>query len=144
MRFEKGTDYLDYVSERIDQLEVKIGELIVRLNEERQGIFLSGNADGDRVQTSTSADKIINALSRLEELEERIDILVDFEYKTKKNAMRWILKVESNESKEILIDKYINNLTNAKIAMIEEVDVRTIQRRHKKALEEFCEIFKPF
>ena len=144
MFFKSGIDYLDYVSERIVQFEEKIVEQIVRLDEEKKNIFMHGMSDNDKVQTSISDDNIINELARIEELEEKVNDLIEKKYIVKRTALKNILKLESDENKEILIDKYINNMTNNDLAKIEKVDVRTIQRRHKKALSEFCKIYQPF
>lgn len=144
MFFKSGIDYLDYVSERIVQFEEKIVEQIVRLEEKKKNIFLHGMSDNDKVQTSISDDNIINELARIEELEEKVNDLIEKKYIVKRTALKNILKLESDENKEILIDKYINNMTNNDLAKIEKVDVRTIQRRHKKALSEFCKIYQPF
>lgn len=144
MFFKSGIDYLDYVSERIVQFEEKIVEQIIRLDEEKKNIFLHGMSDNDKVQTSISDDNIINELARIEELEEKVNDLIEKKYIVKRTALKNILKLESDENKEILIDKYINNMTNNDLAKIENVDVRTIQRRHKKALSEFCKIYQPF
>ena len=144
MFFKSGIDYLDYVSERIVQFEEKIVEQIVRLDEEKKNIFLHGMSGNDKVQTSISDDNIINGLERIEELEEKVNDLIEKKYIVKRTALKNILKLESDENKEILIDKYINNMTNNDLAKIEKVDVRTIQRRHKKALSEFCKIYQPF
>ena len=144
MFLKSGIDYLDYVSERIVQFEEKIVEQIVRLDEEKKNIFMHGMSDNDKVQTSISDDNIINELARIEELEEKVNDLIEKKYIVKRTALKNILKLESDENKEILIDKYINNMTNNDLAKIEKVDVRTIQRRHKKALSEFCKIYQPF
>lgn len=144
MRFRNGKDYLDYVSERIDTLEIKISELIIKLNEERSKIiFIGGASDGDRVQKTLDIDKMSESLTRLEELEDRIDKLIDARYRIKRSAMKWIQKLQSTKHKEVLIDKYIDNLTNKKIAELDNIDIRTVQRRHEKAVEEFCKIYKP-
>ena len=105
---------------------------------------MHGMSDNDKVQTSISDDNIINELARIEELEEKVNDLIEKKYIVKRTALKNILKLESDENKEILIDKYINNMTNNDLAKIEKVDVRTIQRRHKKALSEFCKIYQPF
>lgn len=126
--------YLNQIS-RIDRLiNNKLSE-ISQLKDLTYGIKAVTN--DERVQTTPNFDKIGTAYCKIEEMEEKIDKLID-EYVDKKNLI--ICQIDSIENElyyDILFSRYIEKKTFEKIATDLNYSFRNTTRLHGKALKEF-------
>lgn len=91
----------------------------------------------ERVQTTPNFDKIGTAYCKIEEMEEKLDKLID-EYVDKKNLIiSQIDKIENELYYDILFSRYIEKKTFEKIADEMNYSWRQIIRLHGRALQEF-------
>ena len=98
---------------------------------------LSAVANEERVQTSPDFDKIGGKVTKIIEMEEKIDKLID-EYVDKKNLI--VSQIDSMENEvyyEILFARYIEKKTFEKISSDMSYSFRNTTRLHGKALIEF-------
>lgn len=130
--------YLQQIS-RLDRLiNNKLSE-ISQLRELAYGISAATNEE--RVQTTPNFDKIGTAYCKIEEMEEKLDKLID-EYIDKKNLIiSQIDKIENEIYYEILFARYIEKKTFEKIADEMTYSWRQIIRIHGRALQEFERIY---
>lgn len=126
--------YLQQIS-RLDRLiNNKLSE-ISQLKELAYSIKAVTNEE--RVQTTPNFDKIGTAYCKIEEMEEKLDKLID-EYVDKKNLI--ISQIDSIENEiyyDILFARYIEKKTFEKIAIDLNYSFRNTTRLHGKALKEF-------
>lgn len=126
--------YLSQISRLDRMIKNKMTEL-AQLKELTYG--LSSISNEERVQTTLSPDKIGNKISKIDEMERKIDSLVD-EYVDKRNLI--IAQIDSMENEthyEVLFARYIEKKTFEQIAAEMSYSWRQIIRLHGKALQEF-------
>ena len=91
----------------------------------------------ERVQNTPNFDKIGTAYCKIEEMEEKLDKLID-EYVDKKNLIiSQIDGIENETYYEILFARYIEKKTFEKIADEMTYSFRNVTRLHGRALQEF-------
>ena len=98
---------------------------------------LSAISNEERVQTTPNHDKIGTVVSKLDELERKIDALVD-EYADKRDKI--ISQIDSMDDEviyNVLFARYIEKKTFERIAADMTYSFRQICRIHNKALKEF-------
>lgn len=92
---------------------------------------------GERVQTTPDHDKLGMAYVKIEEMETRLDEMID-EYVGKKNKIISQIDSMDNESSyDVLFSRYIEKKTFEKIATDMNYSFRQVTRLHGKALKEF-------
>lgn len=127
-------EYLSQISRLDKMIKNKLSE-IGQLRELSYGI--SAVTNEERVQTTPNFDKIGTAYCKIEEMEEKLDKLID-EYVDKKNLI--ICQIDSIEDEiyyDILFSRYIEKKTFEKIATDLNYSFRNTTRLHGKALKEF-------
>ena len=126
--------YLNQVARLDLMIKNKIDELSVL----REMIYgLNAITNEERVQTTPNFDKIGTAVSKLDELERKVDELVD-EYVNKRQII--ISQIDSMDDEVIygiLFARYIQQNTFERIAADMNYSFRQITRLHKKSLLEF-------
>ena len=126
--------YLNQISRLDRMIQNKLAE-ISQLRE--LAMSISAVKNEERVQTTPNFDKIGTAYCKIEEMEEKLDKLID-EYVDKKNLIiSQIDGIENETYYEILFARYIEKKTFEKIADEMAYSWRQIIRLHGGALQEF-------
>ena len=98
--------------------------------------------DKDKVQTSNNADSISDTVSKIMELEEKINTDIDELVELKSVARENIERMENDVEKVILYKRYFNNESFENIAVECGYSWRHIHRLHGEALKNFDKIYK--
>lgn len=126
--------YLQQISRLDRMINNKLSE-ISQLRELEMSVSAVKNEE--RVQTTPNFDKIGTAYCKIEEMEEKLDKLID-EYVDKKNLIiSQIDGIENETYYEILFARYIEKKTFEKIADEMTYSFRNVTRIHGRALQEF-------
>lgn len=134
MKIMDTKQYLNQISRLDRMIQNKLAE-ISQLRE--LAMSISAVKNEERVQTTPNFDKIGTAYCKIEEMEEKLDKLID-EYVDKKNLIiSQIDKIENETYYEILFARYIEKKTFEKIADELTYSWRQIIRLHGRALQEF-------
>ena len=134
MKVMDTKQYLNQISRLDRMIQNKLAE-ISQLRE--LAMSISAVKNEERVQTTPNFDKIGTAYCKIEEMEEKLDKLID-EYVDKKNLIiSQIDGIENETYYEILFARYIEKKTFEKIADEMAYSWRQIIRLHGGALQEF-------
>ena len=126
--------YLQQISRLDRMINNKLSE-ISQLIELAMSVYAVKNEE--RVQTTPNFDKIGTAYCKIEEMEEKLDKLID-EYVDKKNLIiSQIDGIENETYYEILFARYIEKKTFENIADEMTYSFRNVTRLHGRALQEF-------
>lgn len=130
-------DTKQYLSQ-ISRLDLMIKNKIKELSELRGICYgLSAISNEERVQSTPNHDKIGTVIAKLDELERKIDALVD-EYVDKRSKI--ISQIDSMEDEliyNVLFARYIEKKTFEKISDEMNYSFRQTTRLHGKAIQEF-------
>ena len=123
---------------QISRLDRMIQNKLAEISQLRElAMSVSAVKNEERVQTTPNFDKIGTAYCKIEEMEEKLDKLID-EYVDKKNLIiSQIDKIENETYYEILFARYIEKKTFEKIADEMTYSWRQVIRLHGRALQEF-------
>ena len=97
--------------------------------------------DKDKVQTSNNADSISDTVSKIMELEEKINTDIDELVELKSVARDNIERMENDVEKVILYKRYFNNESFENIAVECGYSWRHIHRLHSEALKNFDKLY---
>ena len=124
--------------QQISRLDRMINNKLAEISQLRElAMSVSAVKNEERVQTTPNFDKIGTAYCKIEEMEEKLDKLID-EFVDKKNLIiSQIDKIENETYYEILFARYIEKKTFEKIADEMAYSWRQIIRLHGGALQEF-------
>lgn len=123
---------------QISRLDRMINNKLSEISQLRElAMSVSAVKNEERVQTTPNFDKIGTAYCKIEEMEEKLDKLID-EFVDKKNLIiSQIDKIENETYYEILFARYIEKKTFEKIADEMTYSWRQVIRLHGRALQEF-------
>ena len=127
-------DYLNQVGRLNRMINNKLIE-IAQLKE--LACSISAIQTGERVQTTPNYDKIGTAYAKIDEMERKLDKLIDTYVDKKNHIISQIDGVEDEMLYNILFARYIERKTFEKIATELEYSWRQIIRLHGKALKQF-------
>jgi DNA-directed RNA polymerase specialized sigma subunit len=127
-------DYLNQVGRFNRMINNKLVE-IAQLKE--LACSISAIQTGERVQTTPNYDKIGTAYAKIDEMERKLDKLIDTYVDKKNYIIGQIDGVEDEMLYNILFARYIERKTFEKIATELEYSWRQIIRLHGKALKQF-------
>ena len=124
--------------QQISRLDRMINNKLSEISQLRElAMSVSAITNEERVQTTPNFDKIGTAYCKIEEMEEKLDKLID-EYVDKKNLIiSQIDGIENETYYEILFARYIEKKTFEKIADEMTYSFRNVTRLHGRALQEF-------
>ena len=124
--------------QQISRLDRMINNKLAEISQLRElAMSVSAVKNEERVQTTPNFDKIGAAYCKIEEMEEKLDKLID-EFVDKKNLIiSQIDKIENETYYEILFARYIEKKTFEKIADELTYSWRQVIRLHGRALQEF-------
>ena len=123
---------------QISRLDRMINNKLSEISQLRElAMSVSAITNEERVQNTPNFDKIGTAYCKIEEMEEKLDKLID-EFVDKKNLIiSQIDKIENETYYEILFARYIEKKTFEKIADEMTYSWRQVIRLHGRALQEF-------
>lgn len=127
-------DYLNQVGRLNRMINNKLVE-IAQLKE--LACSISAIQTGERVQTTPNYDKIGTAYAKIDEMERKLDKLIDAYVDKKNHIIGQIDGIEDEMMYNILFARYIERKTFEKIATELEYSWRQIIRLHGKALKQF-------
>lgn len=124
--------------QQISRLDRMINNKLAEISQLRElAMSVSAVKNEERVQTTPNFDKIGTAYCKIEEMEEKLDKLID-EFVDKKNLIiSQIDEIENETYYEILFARYIEKKTFEKIADEMTYSWRQVIRLHGRALQEF-------
>ena len=134
MKIMDTKQYLNQIS-RLDRM---INNKLSEISQLRElAMSVSAVKSEERVQNTPNFDKIGTAYCKIEEMEEKLDKLID-EFVDKRNLIiSQIDKIENETYYEILFARYIEKKTFEKIADEMTYSWRQVIRLHGRALQEF-------
>lgn len=123
---------------QISRLDRKINNKISEITQYRELVYsLQGIDNKERVQTTLKSDKIGTAIAKLDEMERKLDKLID-EYVDKKNYIIWqIESIENELYYQILFSRYIEKKTFELISTEIHYSYKQTRRLHTKSLQDF-------
>ena len=127
-------DYLNQIGRLNRMINNKLVE-IAQLKE--LACSISAIQTGERVQTTPNYDKIGTAYAKIDDMERKLDKLIDTYVDRKNHIISQIDGVEDEMLYNILFARYIERKTFEKIATELEYSWRQIIRLHGKALKQF-------
>ena len=125
---------------QIIRLDMKINNRLLEIEQARKlACSISAISYEERVQTTPNFDKIGTALCKIEQMQERLNNLID-EYVDKKMALiEQIENIENEIHRTILYKKYVNGELFTKMEEEFNYSYRNLMRHYKKALIVFEE-----
>lgn len=126
--------YLQQIG-RYDRL---INNKLVELAQYRSmACSVSAVKNDERVQSSPSYDTMDKIVSKIEQMENEIDMLVDRYIDNKRIIISQIDSMSDEMTYQILFSRYVEQKTYEKMAIEMNYCYKQIIRRHGKALQEF-------
>ena len=127
-------EYLQQIG-RYDRL---INNKLVELAQYRSmACSVSAVKNDEKVQSSPSHDTMDKIVSKIEQMENEIDMLVDRYIDNKRIIISQIDSMSDEMTYQILFSRYIEQKTFEKMAIEMNYCYKQIIRRHGKALQEF-------
>lgn len=127
-------EYLQQIG-RYDRL---INNKLVELAQYRSmACSVSAVQNDERVQSSPSYDTMDKIVSKIEQMENEIDMLVDRYIDNKRIIISQIDSMSDEMTYQILFSRYVEQKTFEKMAIEMNYCYKQIIRRHGKALQEF-------
>lgn len=127
-------EYLQQIG-RYDRL---INNKLVELAQYRSmACSVSAVKNDERVQSSPSYDTMDKIVSKIEQMENEIDMLVDRYIDNKRIIISQIDSMPDEMTYQILFSRYVEQKTFEKMAIEMNYCYKQIIRRHGKALQEF-------
>ena len=127
-------EYLQQIG-RYDRL---INNKLVELAQYRSmACSVSAVKNDERVQSSPSYDTMDKIVSKIEQMENEIDMLVDRYIDNKRIIISQIDSMSDEMTYQILFSRYVEQKTFEKMAIEMNYCYKQIIRRHGKALKEF-------
>lgn len=127
-------EYLQQIG-RYDRL---INNKLVELAQYRSmACSVSAVKNDEKVQSSPSYDTMDKIVSKIEQMENEIDILVDRYIDNKRIIISQIDSMSDEMTYQILFSRYVEQKTFEKMAIEMNYCYKQIIRRHGKALQEF-------
>lgn len=127
-------EYLQQIG-RYDRL---INNKLVELAQYRSmACSVSAVKNDEKVQSSPSHDTMDKIVSKIEQMENEIDMLVDRYIDNKRIIISQIDSMSDEMTYQILFSRYVEQKTFEKMAIEMNYCYKQIIRRHGKALQEF-------
>lgn len=127
-------EYLGQISRLNRMINNKLTE-IAQLKD--MVVSISAPQSGDRVQTTPNFDKIGTKYAKIDEMERKIDGMVDELVDKKEKIIQQIDSMEDENTYNILFARYIEKKTFEMIATEMKYSWRQVVRLHGTALKQF-------
>lgn len=123
---------------QISRLNRMIDNKLVELHQYKiMACSISAVKNSERVQTSPDPDKNSTKFAKIEEMEKKMDEMIDEFVDKKEIIIKQIDSIEDEVLYDILFSRYIEKKTFEKIASDMEYSFRQTLRLHGKALQAF-------
>ena len=124
--------------EQINRLNKMINNKLSEVSQLRElAASLGGFCSGERVQTTPVTDKIGTKYAQIDELERKIDSMIDALFDKKNKIVNQIDSMEDERVYDILFARYIQNKKFEEIAVEMGYSYRQAIRLHGTALNQF-------
>ena len=121
---------------QVEMLDVRIQNKLIERQQWRDiALGVTASVDGERIQASTSQQKMANAIEKCVDMESEIDALVDELITTKRDVIAVIEKLDSPTEYNILHKRYIQFLSLQEIADDYNRDYGWVTTTHGRALK---------
>lgn len=127
-------EYLGQISSLNRMINNKLTE-IAQLKD--MAVSISATQSGERVQTTPNFDKIGTKYAKIDEMERKIDGMVDELVDKKEKIIQQIDSMEDENTYNILFARYIEKKTFEVIATEMKYSWRQVVRLHGTALKQF-------
>lgn len=127
-------EYLGQISRLNRMINNKLTE-IAQLKD--MAVSISASQSGERVQTTPNFDKIGTKYAKIDEMERKIDGMVDEFVDKKEKIIQQIDSMEDENTYNILFARYIEKKTFEVIATEMKYSWRQVVRLHGTALKQF-------
>ena len=127
-------EYLGQISRLNRMINNKLTE-IAQLKD--MAVSISATQSGERVQTTPNFDKIGTKYAKIDEMERKIDGMVDELVDKKEKIIQQIDSMEDENTYNILFARYIEKKTFEVIATEMKYSRRQVVRLHGTALKQF-------
>lgn len=127
-------EYLGQISRLNRMINNKLTE-IAQLKD--MAVSISATQSGERVQTTPNFDKIGTKYTKIDEMERKIDGMVDELVDKKEKIIQQIDSMEDENTYNILFARYIEKKTFEVIATEMKYSWRQVVRLHGTALKQF-------
>lgn len=127
-------EYLGQISRLNRMINNKLTE-IAQLKD--MAVSISATQSGERVQTTPNFDKIGTKYAKIDEMERKIDGMVDELVDKKEKIIQQIDSMEDENTYNILFARYIEKKTFEVIATEMKYSWRQVVRLHRTALKQF-------
>lgn len=129
--------------EQLSTLDRMIQNKLEEIFKIRSTIVLpSCNSNGDRVQTSSSSDRMADVFSKIMVLEQEYDALTDRYNDLRRDVFQKLNMMSYDKHRQILKMKYVECRSIRQISMKLHMTDRGCKKAHKRALEEFYKIME--
>ena len=129
----------DYLSQ-IGRLNRMINNKLIEIQQLRvMAANVSAVSNEEKVQSTPNFDKMGATFAKIEEMEEKLDSLIDDKKKKKNHIIAQIDGIDNELSYVILFSRYIERKRLEKIATELNYSYKSINRYHGAALKEFEE-----
>ena len=139
-KFTSTKDYLNQISRLNRTIDNKIIEL-AQLKELAYGI--SSTQGGEITQSSPSYDKTLETCAKIDEMERRIDSIIDYYIDIKNHIVSQIERIDDDRYYEILFLRHIKQNNRKRQYSFEEISIeinssyRNTTRLYNKAIQAF-------
>lgn len=121
---------------QVEKLDVQIQNKLIERQQWRDiALGITANVGGERVQASSSQQKMANAIEKCVDMETEIDGLVDVLIATKRDVIATIEKLDSPTEYNVLHKRYIQFLTLQEIAEDYGREYTWVTTTHGRALK---------
>jgi DNA-directed RNA polymerase specialized sigma24 family protein len=132
----------DYLNQ-INRLNMLINNKLLEISQYRElSCSISAVKNEEKVMTSPNQDKIGTNIAKIDEMERKLDEIIDNYIALKEKIKQQINKLPKEKHKIILYEKYIKFKSISEISKKMDMTDRGCKKAHKKALEEFEKINK--
>lgn len=132
----------DYLNQ-INRLNMLINNKLTEIAQYRElSCSISAVKNEEKVMTSPNQDKIGTNIAKIDEMERKLDEMIDDYIALKEKIKQQINKLPKQKHKIILYEKYIKFKSISEISKKLDMTDRGCKKAHKKALEEFGKINK--
>lgn len=129
------TDAKNYLLQ-VERIDVRIQNKLIERQQWRDiALGITASVGGERVQATSSQQKMADAIEKCVDMETEIDALVDNLIETKKDVIATIEKLDNPTEYDILHKRYIQFIPLQEIADIYGREYTTITTTHGRALK---------
>lgn len=128
---------------QLEKLDILIRNKLIEVSRWKDlALSITSNMDGERVQSSSSQQKMADRINKYLDYEKEIDTLIDSFIDKKREVIQVIEEIENPFYYDLIHRKYIQYKTLEQIAEEMNRTYDSIKKAHGRALQEVREILK--